>query len=727
MKKILLFIIFGLVTLVAITTVHAQPADNLLQNENIFDTLSVDLKVNGSDGLVEVAVGSRITISWESDGAKRCKGNWSKKDLLLDGKISGKLGSSVVNAITVRIACIDGDGNRADDSVLLKITGSAPSTFKNPVNPTPPPVTPPPSSLKQREQPSTTSILGEQKIIVFLVNYRDSGPVPFSSDEIKSRIFNGTIQKFINEQSYNRTKLGGDVFGWFTLPTNGPAQVEMCSLGYENVRLSTYGAFDSFLQEHNINVGQYQHIVFLVDHPNVGVSSGTIGKIDITIGDGRVHRASQSCVNLSRSSFASYQLTRTGAPPPFKFILFDQNFAHELLHGFGAPHAFRLDCGADIFGNTCKSIDYGNEYDILGTPYYGYHLNAVFKERFGWIIPSETIVIEKSGQYTLSPFEGSNDQKIAKIKMLGSSFVPYYLEYRRGTGFNAFQNAGRSSTRFGLLINRILSPSDPISYLLEAGPNASGAPWLLTKEDGTVFTDDDTGITIGPIKNTTSESITFDVVVESGLCTRRAPRVELAPSQPVEAHPDVSISPVMVVFENMDSTTCGASDFYATTVFSNQDTSAVNIVREVHPRKLVEMARAPLSFKLPADAKLGLTKIGYEIVNKTSGMRTKETLTVNVTPTPEPLTLSSIEPLSGSIGTLVTLKGSGFNQGQNRVRISKGEDYRNLAVFSTDGATLQFSIPSVLNNGVAVTHGRYEIEVFVNTVNVGKVFFTLLP
>lgn len=129
-------------------SVHAQNADNFLQPDNIFDTLAIDLKVNGSDGPVSVAVGERITISWESDGAKRCRGNWSKNDLRLNGKIAGKLSRSLTTSVTVRIACIDEDGNREDDSVILKIGSSS-------ILPPPPP--PPPAP----DQPIIISSCGE--------------------------------------------------------------------------------------------------------------------------------------------------------------------------------------------------------------------------------------------------------------------------------------------------------------------------------------------------------------------------------------------------------------------------------------------------------------------------------------------------------------------------------------------------------------------------------------
>src|SRR3989344_6213835 len=136
-KQILTKVIILLVMLFigVFSSAYAESADTLLQNENIFDTLSVDLKINGSDGPVEVAVGDRITISWESDGAKRCRSNFSKKDLPLNGKVSGRLSRSLVGSITVRIACIDADGNREDDTVVLKITGVVLHPFKNPITP----------------------------------------------------------------------------------------------------------------------------------------------------------------------------------------------------------------------------------------------------------------------------------------------------------------------------------------------------------------------------------------------------------------------------------------------------------------------------------------------------------------------------------------------------------------------------------------------------------------
>lgn len=88
---------------------------DFLSTENIFDTVSVDLKVNGQDGPIEVEKRARIVLSWISEGATRCRGVWSKNDLKLSGTAAGR----ITRPVTIKIACIDGEGNRADDEVRV--------------------------------------------------------------------------------------------------------------------------------------------------------------------------------------------------------------------------------------------------------------------------------------------------------------------------------------------------------------------------------------------------------------------------------------------------------------------------------------------------------------------------------------------------------------------------------------------------------------------------------
>ncbi|TSC83699.1 MAG: hypothetical protein G01um101417_433 [Parcubacteria group bacterium Gr01-1014_17] len=104
-----------------ITTPNNRPSTPTLTDladESIFDTVSVDLKVNGQDGPIEVEKKARIVLSWISDGATRCRGVWSKKDLKLSGTSAGRISRSA----TIKIACINADGELAEDSVGVNIT-----------------------------------------------------------------------------------------------------------------------------------------------------------------------------------------------------------------------------------------------------------------------------------------------------------------------------------------------------------------------------------------------------------------------------------------------------------------------------------------------------------------------------------------------------------------------------------------------------------------------------
>lgn len=99
---------------------NQQSPSNLsdVSPDSIFDTVSVDLKVNGQDGPIEVEKRDRIVLSWISEGATRCRGVWQKNDIKLSGTAAGR----ITRPVTVKIACINADGERADDEVRVNVT-----------------------------------------------------------------------------------------------------------------------------------------------------------------------------------------------------------------------------------------------------------------------------------------------------------------------------------------------------------------------------------------------------------------------------------------------------------------------------------------------------------------------------------------------------------------------------------------------------------------------------
>jgi hypothetical protein len=62
---------------------------------------------------------------------------------------------------------------------------------------------------------------------------------------------------------------------------------------------------------------------------------------------------------LARSAAILHNAGSTGA-----MIL--RTVAHELGHNFGLYHARALDCGSQVIGSSCTTIEYGDSLDILG-------------------------------------------------------------------------------------------------------------------------------------------------------------------------------------------------------------------------------------------------------------------------------------------------------------------------------------------------------------------------
>lgn len=116
-------IFLGIFTVLIIPSVAAAQAQGDLDlGENIFaPPFSVDLKVNGSDGPIEITRGERITVSWVTEGAARCRSNFSQADLSFQGTTAGR----VITSVVVRIACLNDAHERLDDFVLVNVRGKA--------------------------------------------------------------------------------------------------------------------------------------------------------------------------------------------------------------------------------------------------------------------------------------------------------------------------------------------------------------------------------------------------------------------------------------------------------------------------------------------------------------------------------------------------------------------------------------------------------------------------
>ena len=380
---------------------------------------------------------------------------------------------------------------------------------------------------------AASSTMGEQKTVVILVNFTDNTAQPKTAAELNNLVF-GQVSDFFWENSYQKTFVSGDTFGWFTIP----ASTVQCN-------------WDLVVQEGNraavaagANLSAYTQFVYL--YPNasgcVGGGGGTIGPN----GEKRVFVNGESGFNVWM-------------------------IAHEMGHGFGLGHSDALDCDVSPLGNNCVTFGYG---DVADTMAGAGHFNAFQKERLGWLnatgAPPITTVTS-SGRYLIDRYETTGTTPKA-LKILKSTDAAtgqktwYYVEYRQPIGFDSVL-AGRGNLTSGILVRTgTLGSYSTVSLLLDMTPNSASLAGL-DFEDGALaigrsFVDAVSGVTI-TLAGADANGATIDVSVGGATptptCTRVAPGISLSgPTAAVAAGSTVSYT---LSLSNQDSSACAATTF----------------------------------------------------------------------------------------------------------------------------------------------------------------------
>ncbi len=399
-----------------------------------------------------------------------------------------------------------------------------------------------------------------QKTLFVLVNFLDSGTPPFTVEEAKKKIFDGQFQKFYEEQSYGKTYWTGDVVGWYTYPTNSTCD------GYSGWPWPDDPRFPDIVKRYQLNLSKYDHVAFLVQggaQNNVcGGGFSSVGKYTHFV-NGVQYTFSASDIGLAKPDDPSWW----GAQP-FPWTNLDDLLSHELGHALGVLHANAWVCndGHVLYGRDCTHQEYGNHFDVMGTGGYALQMNALYKEELGWLDNSSLATITKSGTYTLKPLENSSGIRGLKIKTplpgapSSAGTAPFYLEYRRGIGFDANLNDPYYvSNQQGVLVNRYVGGFPfPFPRLLDMTPNgATPDSWTLNV-NAAPFADPGLGITLGPVVKADASGTTLDIKIQSPVCVRHYP--SLNPSSYVLASTGSETS-YWFSIQNNDSAPCGASRF----------------------------------------------------------------------------------------------------------------------------------------------------------------------
>ena len=405
----------------------------------------------------------------------------------------------------------------------------------------------------QTDAAALPNTFGEQKVLVLLVNFQDDQRQPSTVGQTNNLIFNASnsssVTNFYRENSYQQTWLTGDVKGYFTLPINSG------DCGGANISLYAKRA----ATDAGINLSTYnKYIYFFPTMPACSYAGrGTIG-------------GNETWIN-------GYLLLGT--------------ISHELGHNFGLYHSRAMECGTEVLGNNCTTIEYGSNVDAMGKAGVTGHFQPYHKERLGWLnygnSPPETVV-QTSGNYLIAPYSlndfGTKALKILKSTDSGGNKTWYHLEFRRPVGFDRIISAN-SNLMNGVMISLNKETNGQENYLLDMTPETVSwyDPALIV---GRSYTDSAAEITITPLSldgNGAVVSINFGTVVPPTPTPSPMPTATPTPSPsptpmptpsptptPVcnQANPSVAVSPSMTQW-----IVPGSAAFYTVTVTSNNNGS----------------------------------------------------------------------------------------------------------------------------------------------------------
>ncbi len=258
---------------------------------------------------------------------------------------------------------------------------------------------------------------------------------------------------FIHEKNYNDLEEIGDVFKTKSIQINGFKEDD----------------FDVYA------------LIPRTDKKYDGAAASSL--FDLHVNHQLIGRNKWKLVNpLFLGDFTNSFVTKDYFIESYPFTSFERIFTHELIHCLDiATHAKSRTNGEsyhyqpEIANNGENlSLDYGNQFDIMGGNNYGYNLNVAFRDQLAWVSSTQKTVISKVGRHSVTVYSINDAEKVTTVAIKTPKGDQFYIEYRNFDFWDQRSHLNdspsiMSNNRQGIMVNWLDAWDTP--HLLDMSPS----------------------------------------------------------------------------------------------------------------------------------------------------------------------------------------------------------------------------------------------------------------